>query len=100
MAPRIGPSFAKTLFQPSHENGVVIMVTRLEPSRSHVYSCKSCIHLRRLTVRRFGIVGATGLKKLWRWGHLQWHDLPTEFLENLPSEVIGGDKQMDNMVTA
>jgi hypothetical protein len=26
---------------------------------------------------------ATALK-LWLRGHLQWHDLPTEFLKNLP----------------
>jgi hypothetical protein len=35
--------------------------------------------------------------KVWRRGHLQWHDIPTEFHKNLPigSKVIEGDTQTD-----
>jgi hypothetical protein len=37
------------------------------------------------------MVIATALK-LWHRGHLQWHDLRTEFYKNIPigSEVDGG----------
>jgi hypothetical protein len=61
-------------------------------SWSHVDWCKFCIHLRRLNVRHFGMVGGTGLISRRR-GHLQWHDLPNEFHKNLPlgSKVIRGD---------
>jgi hypothetical protein len=33
--------------------------------------------------------------KIWLWGHLQWHDLPAKFHENLrnDSKVIMGDMQ-------
>jgi hypothetical protein len=65
-------------------------------SWSHVDWCKFCIHLRSLNVRHFGMVEGTGLK-VWRRGHLQWNDLPTKFLKNLPisSKVIRGDTQTD-----
>jgi hypothetical protein len=47
----------------------------------------------------FGMVADTS-PKLWRRGHLQWHDLITEFHKNLPirSEVQRGDKHTDRMV--
>jgi hypothetical protein len=52
----------------------------------------SCIHLRSSNVRHFVMVVATGLKLCLR-GHIQWHDLSTEFHENLliSSKVDGGD---------
>jgi hypothetical protein len=61
-------------------------------SWSHVGWCKFCIHLRSLNVHHFGMVKGTGLKSRRR-GHLQWHDLPTEFYKNLSmgSKVIRGD---------
>jgi hypothetical protein len=42
------------------------------------------------------MVEGTGLKGRHR-GHLQWHDLSTEFHKNLPigSKVIRGDRQTD-----
>jgi hypothetical protein len=40
-------------------------------------------HLRSLHARHFGIVAATALKSICG-GHLQYHDLPTEFHKNLP----------------
>jgi hypothetical protein len=60
-------------------------------SWSYVDWCKFYIHLRSLNVRHFKMVATTALKS-WRRGHLQWHDLPTKFNENLPtgSEVDGG----------
>jgi hypothetical protein len=68
-------------------------------SWSHVDWCKFCIHLRSLNVHHFGMAEGTGLK-VRRRGHLQWHDLPTEFHKNLPvgSKVIKGehtDRQTD-----
>jgi hypothetical protein len=65
-------------------------------SWSHVDWCKFCIHLRSLNVHHFGMVEGTVLKSMG-WGHLQWHDLPTEFHKNLPigSKVIRGDRQTD-----
>jgi hypothetical protein len=46
------------------------------------------------------MVEGTGLKVLRR-GHVQWHDLPTEFHKNLPigSKVIRGDKQTDGFIS-
>jgi hypothetical protein len=63
---------------------------------SHVDWCKFCNHLRNLNVRHFGMVEGTGLEVLRR-GHLQWHDLSTEFHKNLPigSKVIGGGGATD-----
>jgi hypothetical protein len=68
-------------------------------SRSYVYWYKFCIHLRSLNVHHFGMVTAMTLK-LWCQGHLQWHNLPTEFHKNLPigSQVDGRDKHTDRMV--
>jgi hypothetical protein len=45
------------------------------------------------------MVAATALKT-WRRGHLQWHDLRTEFHKNLAvgSEVDRGDRHTDRMV--
>jgi hypothetical protein len=65
-------------------------------SWSHVEWCKFCIHLRSSNVRHFGMVKCTGLK-VRRRGHLQWHELTTEFHKNLPigSKVIRGDTQTD-----
>jgi hypothetical protein len=62
----------------------------------HVGWCKSCIHLRSLNIRHFGMVEGTALK-VWRRGHLQWHDLPTKFQKNLPigSKVIWADTHTD-----
>jgi hypothetical protein len=64
---------------------------------SHIDWCKFCIHLSSLNVRHFVIVEDTGLKSRRR-GHLQQHDLRTEFHKNLPvgSKVIGGtDRRTD-----
>jgi hypothetical protein len=38
-----------------------------------------------------------GIKKIWRRGHHQWHDFPTEFHKILPSasKVDSGDRQTD-----
>jgi hypothetical protein len=49
-----------------------------------------CTHLRSLNVH-FGVAKATRLK-MWRRGHLQWHNLPTRFHENPPigSKLISG----------
>jgi hypothetical protein len=65
-------------------------------SWSRVDWCKFCIHLRSLNVRHFGMVKGAGLESRHR-GHLQWHDLRTEFHKNLPigSKVIRGDTQTD-----
>jgi hypothetical protein len=65
---------------------------------SYVNWCKFCIHLTSLNIRHFGMVAVTALK-LWLRGHLQWHDLPTEFHNNLrnDSKVIG-DRYTDRMV--
>jgi hypothetical protein len=62
-------------------------------SRPDVDWSRFCIDLRSLKVRCFGIIEATGLK-LMSGGHLQWHDLHTEFHKNLPngSSVVSGDK--------
>jgi hypothetical protein len=40
----------------------------------------------------FLMVQATGLKKIWIRGRLQWHDFHAEFNENVPygSKVISG----------
>jgi hypothetical protein len=65
-------------------------------SWSHVDWCKFCIHLKSLKDSHFGMVEGTGLK-VWRRGHLQWHDLSTEFHKKLPigSKVIREDTQID-----
>jgi hypothetical protein len=49
-------------------------------------------HLRSFNVSHFGMVAATALK-LCCHGHLQWHDLYTEFNKNvlIGSEVGGGE---------
>jgi hypothetical protein len=51
-----------------------------------------------MNVRNFGMVEATALK-LWRWGHLQWYDLCTEFHKIIPVglKLVGGqtDRQTD-----
>jgi hypothetical protein len=51
-----------------------------------------CIHLRSLNIHHFGMIETTGLRAC-RWGHLQWHDLPTEAHKYLllGSAVIWGD---------
>jgi hypothetical protein len=75
-----------------------------EISWSHVDWYKFCIHLRSLNVRHFGMVESTGWKVLRR-GHLQWHDVPTEFHKNLliGSKVIkggrGADRQIDDLIS-
>jgi hypothetical protein len=65
-------------------------------SCSHVDWCKFWIHLRSLNISHFVMVEGTGLKSRRR-GHLQWHDLSTEFHKNLPvgSKVIRGDTPTD-----
>jgi hypothetical protein len=56
----------------------------------YVEWCKFYIHLKSLYVRHFGMVAATALK-LWHRGHLQWHDLPSEFYKiyQLLQNLIG-----------
>jgi hypothetical protein len=94
---------AMFVFFVSDKNGLIKSCSSFEDlsvyniSWSHVGWCKFCIHLRSLNVRHFGVVEGTGLKRTCR-GHLQWHDLPTEFHKNLPigSKVIsGGHTQTD-----
>jgi hypothetical protein len=55
----------------------------------YVEWCRLRIHLRSLHVRHFGMVAATALT-IMCGGHLQYHDLHTEFHKNLP---IGPDTQ-------
>jgi hypothetical protein len=52
-------------------------------SWSCVEWCTCCVHLSSSNVSLFGMVQTTALK-LWRQGHLQWHDLLTELDKNLP----------------
>jgi hypothetical protein len=63
----------------------------------YVDRCKFYVHLRSLNVRHFVMLTATALK-LWCRGHLQWHDLSTEFHKTLPtgSEVDRGDRQTED----
>jgi hypothetical protein len=46
------------------------------------------------------MVEAMGLK-IWHWGHLEVHALPTEFHENLPTglKVKIGDTQYNNFTS-
>jgi hypothetical protein len=59
-------------------------------SWSYVDWCKFYIQLKSLNVRHFVMVADTALKLL-RQGHLQWHDLPTEFYKiyQLVQKLIG-----------
>jgi hypothetical protein len=65
-------------------------LTEYKVSWSCIY-CKFCIHLRSLNVCRFGMVAAAAFK-LWHRGHLQRHDLTTEFHNYLKigSQIYGG----------
>jgi hypothetical protein len=85
-----------------YKNGLIKSCSSFEDlsvhkmSWSHVDWCKFCIHLRSLNALHFGMVEGTGLK-VWRRGHLQWHNVPTKFHKNLEigSKVIRGDTQTD-----
>jgi hypothetical protein len=91
MGPTIGLIVAQVWVELSHENGVVIMVAKLNSEWSHDW-CRFCIHLRSLKHLPFWNGWSYGIKKLWHPGHHRWHDLPTEFHEILliGSEVISG----------
>jgi hypothetical protein len=45
--------------------------------------CRFCIHLKSLNLHHFKTVETLG-QNLRRRSHLQWHDLPDDFYENLP----------------
>jgi hypothetical protein len=68
-------------------------LSEFKMSCSCVEWCKFCVHLRSLNISFLVMVVATALK-LCRRGHLQWHDLPTDFLKNLPvgSKIDGWDR--------
>jgi hypothetical protein len=59
---------------------MVIMVTSVNCLWSHVDLCNFYIHLRSLNVNNFGMFETTELQHR---GHLQSHDVPAEFYENL-----------------
>jgi hypothetical protein len=50
----MGPIVAQVWVQMSHENGVVTMVTKLNPSWTHIEKFKLYIHLRSLNASLFG----------------------------------------------
>jgi hypothetical protein len=85
-----------------NENGVVSMVTSLNPSCCHIYWLKFFIHLRSLNIHYFEWFNLQDYK-LWCQGHLQWHDIHAKFHKNLPlgPKVFSGertDRQTDSMV--
>jgi hypothetical protein len=73
--------------------------TKLNPCYLTADWCRFFNHLRSLNIPHFKVAEAMRLKKLWRWGHLQWRDRP-EFHENLRTDsevIIGGhtERQRD-----
>jgi hypothetical protein len=58
----MGPIVTQVWVLLPHENGVVIVVTGLKPSCTHVDWCKFCVHLRSLIVRHFWKIETMGFK--------------------------------------
>jgi hypothetical protein len=94
MSPTVGPIVAHVWLQLSHSNGLVTMVTKLYPPRLTGASFASTSE-----VWTSAILVWLKLRdwKSWHRGHHQWHDLHTEFYENLPvrPRVISGDTRTD-----
>jgi hypothetical protein len=74
------------VFLVSRKSGLIISylssdkVSTYKLSQPYVDWRNFCFHLRSLNVRHFETFVAVRDSKLWRRGHYQLHDIPTDFL--------------------
>jgi hypothetical protein len=83
--------------QLSLENGLVTMVTKLNPSCSHADWYKFCIHIRSMNVRHFRIVKVKGIKNYGVEVNFNGRSVLLNFMKIYPiaPKLLVGDTEAD-----